>query len=189
MKLIVGLGNPGKQYEMTRHNIGFMVISYLSRVYNIKVKKLQGKALTGDGQIAGEKVILAMPQTYMNLSGESVRELCAYYKIAPQDVIVIYDDKDIDVGKIRIRPKGSAGGHNGMKSIIYQLQSDEFPRIRVGIGHPTGDLADYVLGHFSKDEQAEIEKAGKHAAQAVEMIITDSVERAMNSFNGLSCGE
>lgn len=186
MKLIVGLGNPGKEYEMTRHNIGFMVISYLSRVYNIKVKKLKGKALIGDGVIAGEKVILAMPQTFMNLSGESVRELCQYYKIEPKDVIVIYDDKDIDVGKIRIRVKGSAGGHNGMKSIIYQLQSEEFPRIRVGIGMPSGDLADHVLGHFSKEEQEKIEQAGKHAAAAVETIITDNVEKAMNQYNGLS---
>jgi len=185
MKLIVGLGNPGKEYEMTRHNIGFMVISYMARLYTIKVSKLKGKALIGEGMIAGEKVILAMPQTFMNLSGESVRELCAYYKIEPADVIVIYDDKDIDVGKIRVRPKGSAGGHNGMKSIIYQLGSDEFTRIRVGIGTPPQGLVDYVLGRFSKEEQVAVAEAGKNAAEAAEMIIKEDVSAAMSHFNGL----
>jgi len=170
---------------MTRHNIGFIVISYMARLYNIKVSKLKARALIGEGIIAGEKVILAMPQTYMNLSGESVRELCAYYKIEPIDVIVIYDDKDIDVGKIRVRPKGSAGGHNGMKSIIYQLQSDEFSRVRIGIGTPTGELVDYVLGRFSKVEQEAIAEAGKHAAEAVETIIKEDVPAAMSQFNGL----
>ena len=154
MKIIVGLGNPTKEYAGTRHNVGFSVIYNISDVYNIPVETKKHKALIGKGIIEGEKVILAMPQTYMNLSGESVRELMDYYKCDLSDLIVIYDDISLDVGKLRIRAKGSAGGHNGIKSIISLLGSDKFPRIKIGVGaKPEGwDLADHVLGRFSDED-------------------------------------
>lgn len=152
MKIIVGLGNPTKEYAGTRHNVGFSVIYNISDAYNIPVETKKHKALIGKGIIEGEKVILAMPQTYMNLSGESVRELMDYYKCDLSDLIVIYDDISLDVGKLRIRAKGSAGGHNGIKNIIAQLGTQEFTRIKIGVGEKPAkmDLADYVLGRFSK---------------------------------------
>ena len=136
MYIIAGLGNPGREYDMTRHNIGFEVIDYLAEQYNVKVNKLKFKSLYGETNLGGEKVYLVKPQTYMNLSGEAIREFCAFYKIPSENVIIINDDISLEAGKVRIRRKGSAGGHNGLKSIIYQLGTDEFPRIKMGVGAP-----------------------------------------------------
>lgn len=186
MFIIAGLGNPGKEYEMTRHNIGFEAIDYIGDKLGIKVNKLKFKALYGECRIGSEKVYLVKPQTYMNLSGESIREFCSFYKIPPGNVIVISDDIALEAGKIRIRAKGSAGGHNGLKSIIYQLQSDMFPRIRIGVGapkHEDYDLADFVLGRFSKSEIPVLEDAIIRAAKAAEEIIKCDVGSAMNKFN------
>ena len=186
MKIIVGLGNPTKEYAGTRHNVGFSVIYNISDAYNIPVETKKHKALIGKGIIEGEKVILAMPQTYMNLSGESVRELVDFYKIDPEEeLIVIYDDISLEPGKIRIRKKGSAGGHNGIKNIIAQLGTQNFQRIKVGVGEkPKGwDLADYVLGHFSKEDRGLVDDALKRAAGAVELMVQGEVDQAMNQFN------
>ena len=185
MKIIVGLGNPTKEYAGTRHNVGFSVIYNISDAYNIPVETKKHKALIGKGIIEGEKVILAMPQTYMNLSGESVRELMDYYKCDLSDLIVIYDDISLDVGKLRIRAKGSAGGHNGIKNIIAQLGTQEFTRIKIGVGEKPAkmDLADYVLGHFSKEEQATMDDAVKEAADAVCEIVNVGIAQAMNDHN------
>lgn len=186
MYLIVGLGNPGKQYDMTRHNIGFEVIDYIADKYNVKVNKLKFKAVYGEMSINGEKVYLVKPQTYMNLSGESVREFCAFYKIPPENVIVIFDDISLEPGRIRLRAKGSDGGHNGIKSIIYQLSSDKFLRIKVGVGappHKDYDLADFVLGRFLKDDIPIMEDAIQKSEQAAVMTIEQGIERAMNKFN------
>ena len=185
MYIIVGLGNPGREYAGTRHNIGFDVITRLSDDYNIPLDFKKHKALCGRGCIEGEKVLLAQPQTFMNLSGESVRELMDYYKISNEEIIIVYDDISLDVGQLRVRPKGSAGGHNGIKSIIQHMGTQEFPRVRVGVGDkPRGwDLADYVLGHFSAEEEKEVREALGRAADACKKIITDGVEEAMNEFN------
>ncbi len=185
MKIIVGLGNPTREYEGTRHNVGFSVIYALSDKYNINVDTKKHKALIGKGIIEGEKVILAMPQTYMNLSGESVRELIDYYKCDNEDVIVIYDDISLDVGKLRLRAKGSAGGHNGIKNIIAHLGTQEFPRIKVGVGEKPSrmDLADYVLGRFSKEEQPVIRESANKACEAVALMIREDIATAMNKFN------
>lgn len=185
MKIIIGLGNPGRDYAGTRHNVGFSVIYNISDAYNIKVDTLKHKALIGKGRIEGEKVILAMPMTYMNLSGESVRELINYYKCSAEDIIVIYDDVSLGVGRLRVRAKGSAGGHNGIKNIISQLGTDVFTRIKVGVGEKPArmDLADYVLGHFSKEEQPVIRDSADRARQAVAVILTEGADSAMNQFN------
>ena len=174
MKIIVGLGNPTREYAGTRHNVGFSVIYNISDAYNIPVETKKHKALIGKGVIEGEKVVLAMPQTYMNLSGESVRELMDFYKCYLSDLIVIYDDISLDVGKLRIRAKGSAGGHNGIKNIIAHLGTQEFTRIKIGVGEKPAkmDLADYVLGHFSKEEQLVIRESADRAREAVCEIIT-----------------
>lgn len=184
--LIAGLGNPGRQYEATRHNIGFEVLDYLSTEYKIKINKIKFKALYGEGTLGGQKVILVKPQTFMNLSGESIREIVDYYKIPPERVIVVYDDISLPTGAIRIRARGSAGGHNGMKSIIYQLQTDEFPRLRIGVGSPQHedyDLADYVLGHFGEDEAGEIIDAVKTAPDALISMMCDGVDKAGAKYN------
>ena len=186
MFIIVGLGNPTPEYEGTRHNVGFEVIDALARKYNIDVDTKKHRAYIGKGMIEGQKVILAKPQTYMNLSGESVRSLLDYYKVdEEQELIVIYDDISLDVGQLRIRAKGSAGGHNGMKNIIAHLGSQVFPRIKVGVGEkpPKWDLADYVLGHFSKEEQEQMEEGYEHAVCAVKEIVTGNIEAAMNEYN------
>ena len=185
MKIIVGLGNPTREYAGTRHNVGFSVIYNISDAYNIPVETKKHKALIGKGVIEGEKVVLAMPQTYMNLSGESVRELMDFYKCDLSDLIVIYDDISLDVGKLRIRAKGSAGGHNGIKNIIAHLGTQEFTRIKIGVGEKPAkmDLADYVLGHFTKEERELMDEASIHALKAVEIIISQSIEDAMNTFN------
>ncbi|HJD47697.1 MAG TPA: aminoacyl-tRNA hydrolase [Candidatus Mediterraneibacter norfolkensis] len=186
MFIIAGLGNPTKEYERTRHNVGFDVIDRLSEKYNIAVDAKKHRALIGKGMIAGRKVILAKPQTYMNLSGESLRTMADYYKIDPQEeLLVIYDDISLDVGQLRIREKGSAGGHNGIKNIIANLGTQVFPRIKIGVGEkPRGyDLADYVLGHFSKAERELMEEGYGRAVQAVEMIVSGETAEAMNEFN------
>ncbi len=187
MYLVAGLGNPGKQYEMTRHNIGFEAIDYIADQYGVKVKKLKFKGLYAEVNIGGEKVILLKPQTYMNLSGESIREFAAFYKIPTENIIVISDDIYLDSGKVRIRKSGSAGGHNGLKSIIYQLCSDQFPRIRLGVNTPNrkeADLADFVLARFSKEEIPLLEDAIIRAKKAVEEIVSNNIESAMNKYNG-----
>lgn len=181
--LIVGLGNPDKKYINTRHNVGFEMVDVLASFADIKVNKVKCKALIGEGRIGDCPVIIAKPQTYMNLSGESVLELCNYFKIAPKNVIILYDDISLEIGKIRIRQKGSAGGHNGMKNIIYHLQNDEFPRIRFGIGAPTGDLADYVLSNFSKDETKILIDVAKNVPEIIELIICGDILKAMNKYN------
>ena len=186
MFIIVGLGNPTPEYEGTRHNVGFEVIDALARKYNIDVDMKKHRAYIGKGMIEGQKVILAKPQTYMNLSGESVRSLLDYYKVdEEQELLVIYDDISLGVGQIRIRAKGSAGGHNGIKNIIAQLGGQVFPRIKVGVGEkpPKWDLADYVLGHFSKEEQEQMEEGYEHAVCAVKEIVTGNIEAAMNEYN------
>ena len=187
LTVIVGLGNPGNKYENTRHNVGFRVIDILSQKHGIKVDRLRHKALIGDGSIKEERVLLVKPQTFMNLSGECVRDIAEWYKLPAENIIVIYDDVDLPVGTVRIRPKGSSGTHNGMKSVIYQLQSDEFPRIRIGIGKaPEGwDLADYVLSRFGGNESEMIGKSIEKAADAVAAMITDGVAAAMNLYNGV----
>lgn len=183
--IIVGLGNPGTRYENTRHNVGFDTIDVLSSKHGIKVSKLKFKALWGDGEIKGQKVILVKPQTFMNLSGESVREIIEWYKIPVQNVIIIYDDVDLPLGKIRIRPNGSSGTHNGMKSVIYQIHSDAFPRVRIGIGRqPEGwALADYVLSKINAEDRKVINESIINAADAVCEIITTDVESAMNKYS------
>lgn len=184
MYIIAGLGNPGKKYENTRHNMGFWAIDLLAEKYDIKVNKLKFKALTGEGRIAGQKVLLIKPQTYMNLSGESVRMAMDYYGIEPEELIVIYDDIDIATGSVRIRKKGSAGTHNGMKSILYQIQSDNFPRIRIGIGSERkGDLVNFVIGGVTKNEKALLEESIAKAADGAACIVEKGIERAMNEYN------
>lgn len=187
--LVVGLGNPGRQYERTRHNAGFLAMEYLSQSLNAPIKRLRHHALTGNAVIGGKSVLLLMPQTFMNLSGESVGEAARFYKIPPERIIVIYDDKDIPVGHLRVRGKGSAGGHNGIKSIIAHLGSETFPRIKIGIGqvaHPDMELADHVLGEFTKEEQQHIFEIFGYVAQGVELIITQGVTQAQSKLNGIS---
>lgn len=184
MYVIAGLGNPGKQYENTKHNIGFITVDFLADRYDIKVNKLKHKALVGEGFIAGKKVLLVKPQTFMNLSGESLREVLAYYKLPVEELVVIYDDIDLPMGSLRIRKKGSAGTHNGMRSIVYQLDSDEFPRFRIGIGgERKGDLASYVIGGFRKEDVPLMEEAVTQAAAAVECMLEKGIDIAMGEYN------
>ena len=186
MNIIVGLGNPSPEYAHTRHNVGFEVVGILADRFDIETDYIKHKAICGRGMIEGHKVMLAMPQTYMNLSGESVRELADYYKIdVTTELIVVYDDINLDPGMIRIRNSGSAGGHNGMKNIISHLGTEDFIRIRVGVGDkPKGyDLADYVLGHYSSEEKELMDTAFIDAANAVVMILNDGVDAAMNRYN------
>lgn len=184
MYLIAGLGNPGREYEKTRHNVGFTAIDYLAYDKNITVSKIKFKGIYGDGMIAGEKCILLKPQTYMNLSGESIREAAEYFKIEPNKIIIIYDDVDLEPGKVRIRPKGSAGGHNGMKSIIYQLNSDEFPRVRFGVGKAEHGMVNHVLGRFNEEDGVKVSDAIRNLPGIVEAIIKNGVNDAMNKYNG-----
>lgn len=186
MFIIAGLGNPTLQYEGTRHNAGFDVIDTLAGKYNISVDGRKNRALIGKGIIEGKKVILAKPQTYMNLSGESLGGLVDYYKVDEESkFLVVYDDISLDVGQLRIRKKGSAGGHNGMKNIISHLGTEVFPRIKVGVGEKPKkyDLADYVLSRFSKEERAIMEEGYQKAVEAVEMILRGEMDEAMNKFN------
>lgn len=185
MFIVIGLGNPGDKYKATRHNVGFNVIDCLADRNNVVLNKIKHKAIIGETRIDGEKVILIKPQTYMNRSGESVIDIYNFYKVPIENIIVIYDDIDIPFGSLRIKPRGSAGSHNGMKSVIYHLQSDNFPRVRIGIGRPEEgqDLAHYVLGGFNKEERAVIDSTIEKAAKAVEKIITEGINKAMNEYN------
>ena len=185
MYLIAGLGNPTREYEKTRHNVGFEAIDILADKAGTTVTEKKHKALYGKGYIGGQKVILAKPQTYMNLSGESIREIADFYKIEPENIIILCDDINLSEGQLRIRLKGSAGGHNGLKNIISHLGTQEFPRIRIGVGEkPRGmDLADYVLGRFPKEQQAVMEEAYRDAAEAACMMIEDGADAAMNHYN------
>lgn len=186
MYIIVGLGNPGRDYTNTRHNIGFDVIDTLADVAGISVIEKKHKAIIGKGVLDGQKVMLVKPQTYMNLSGESVRDIIDYYKVdEEQELIVVSDDTSLDVGSIRVRKKGSAGGHNGLKNIIAHLGHDTFMRVKMGVGEkPKGyDLADYVLGHFSSGERKLMDEAAKTAVEAIRMMMAGDVDKAMNQFN------
>ena len=187
MYVIVGLGNPEKKYFGSRHNVGFDTIDILSDRFNIGLTETKFKAVFGKGRIGNERVILVKPLTYMNLSGEAVAPLCNYFKVdSKEDLIVISDDVELDVGNLRVRPKGSAGGHNGLKNIIAQLGHDEFARVRVGVGKKPKeyDMVDWVLGHFQGDELTGIKEAENRAADAVVHIIENDVDSAMNNFNG-----
>ena len=185
MYLIVGLGNPEEEYSKTRHNMGFNTINKLSQQYNIDVKQNKFKALCGSGIIEKEKVILLKPQTYMNLSGNSVKKIVDFNKIEKEKILVIYDDMDIEPGKIKIRKKGSAGGHNGMKSIIQMIGTEEFTRIRVGIGRPVhkGDEINYVIGAISEEDMLKLEEGTEKAQNAIVEILKNGVDSAMNKYN------
>jgi len=189
--IIAGLGNPGGKYEMTRHNAGFMALDVLTKVLDANVKSLKFRALCGTALIGGKKVLLIKPQTFMNLSGEAVRDAAAFYKIPPERVIVIFDDISLPMGKIRVRQKGSDGGHNGIKNIIYHLNSDAFPRVKIGVGSKNndGDLKDFVLGRFSQDEMRTVEEAASRAARAAIAIVEAGPGAAMQEFNGNGNGE
>ncbi len=186
MYIIVGLGNPTKEYEGTRHNVGFDVIDAIADKYNIDVTERKHRAFCGKGLVAGQRVILVKPQTYMNLSGESVRSVLDFYKVDEEsELIVIYDDVSLGVGQLRIRKKGSAGGHNGIKNIIQHLGHNVFQRIKVGVGEKPKeyDLADYVLGHFSKEDKELMKEGYKRSVEAVEMLVMGDIDGAMNEFN------
>ena len=184
--IVVGLGNPEKKYEHTRHNVGFDVLQVLSQKLDIPLNKLRCKALTGEGRIGGERVVLAAPQTYMNLSGQSVVELLRWYKADAKHLIVVYDDVDLPQGRLRVRAGGSAGTHNGMRNIVYLTGRDDFPRVRIGIGKPEPgrDLAAYVLGKDPPEARQAMFDAFLRAADAVQAIVTDGAEAAMARFNG-----
>lgn len=184
--MIVGLGNPDKKYEFTRHNAGFLCVDMLAEKHGFTVKKLKFRSLLGDAVLGGHRCLILKPQTYMNLSGEAVREAAAFYKIPPERILVLFDDISLDVGKLRIRRKGTDGGHNGIKNIIYHLNSDRFPRIKIGVGkkpHPDYDLADWVLSEFKKDEEAPLKAALENACAAVELLLDGEIDQAMNLYN------
>lgn len=184
MFVVAGLGNPGKKYENTRHNIGFELIDYIARDRGVAVKTLKHKGLLGEFNLAGEKLVLLKPQTYMNLSGDCILSVMNYYKLPVNKLFVVYDDIDIDLGALRIRKSGSAGTHNGMRDIIYKLKSDDFPRFRIGIGSPTRmDLKNFVLSGYSKDEVVLMESAVKTCANAIYSAVEFGVDSAMNEYN------
>ena len=184
--IIVGLGNPGTKYENTRHNMGFMAIDTLAEKVGADIKKLRFKSLTAEAMVGGRKVLLMKPTTFMNNSGEAVVEALNFYKLSTEKLLVLYDDISLDVGKMRIRTKGSAGGHNGIKSIIYLTGSDVFPRIKMGVGQKPNkdyDLADWVLGHFPKEQGEALEQVFANAAAAAELIVSGKTTDAMNKYN------
>ncbi len=184
--IIAGLGNPGTEYENTRHNIGFMTIDTLCEKYKVKCKKLKFKALTCDAAIAGKRCLIMKPDTFMNKSGEAVTEAMSFYKIPPERTIIVYDDISLEPGKMRIRRKGSDGGHNGIKNIIYLSGADTFPRIKMGVGakpHPDYNLADWVLGHFKKEDGEKLEQCFQNAVTALELMVDGKIDEAMNKFN------
>lgn len=185
MFVLAGLGNMGPKYEGTRHNIGFDTVDYIAALYRLTNFKYKHNSLVAEGIIQGRKTMLVKPQTYMNNSGEAIREILDYYKIPSRNLVVIYDDIDLDVGRLRIRPKGSAGTHNGMRSVISQINTEDFPRIRIGVGKPPEkmDLVDYVLGRFQPDERKLVNEAIEKAALAAVTILCASVETAMNKYN------
>lgn len=184
--IVAGLGNPGDKYSKTRHNAGFMALDVICEKYNFNINKLKFKSLCGEAEISGKRVLFIKPQTFMNNSGEALREAASFYKIPPENIIVIFDDISLDPGKIRIRKKGSDGGHNGIKSIIYHLNSDKFPRIKIGVGakpHPEYDLADWVLGEIPSDLRETFVNSLKSASDALELMLGDNTEAAMAKFN------
>ena len=183
MKLIVGLGNPGKKYEHTRHNMGFDTVDFFAELAKIDIDKEAFKGLVGRGKVFEEDIYLLKPQTFMNLSGESVREIVNYFKIDIEDVIIIYDDMALEPGKIRLRASGSSGGHKGMQNIIDQLGTEEIKRIRIGIGESTDDTIDYVLSKPLKEERPLIDEAIKNAVEALKEILKNNFEKAMTNFN------
>lgn len=185
MYLIVGLGNPEEEYDNTRHNMGFHTINKLANQYKIEINKKKFKGLYATGEIEGEKVILLKPQTYMNLSGESVQEVIHYYKIPIENTIIIYDDMDIEIGNVKIRKKGGAGSHNGMKSVVSNLNNENFPRIRIGIGTPQDktEMISYVIGPIPKEERELLDKATTKAKDAIIEILKSGIDKAMNQFN------
>ena len=185
--LVVGLGNPGEKYENTRHNVGFLTVDELAERARVPVQRLKHRALTNTLEVGSVKVLLMKPVTYMNLSGEAVGEAARFYKIPPERVLVISDDVSLPVGKLRIRKGGSAGGHNGLKSIIQHLGTDQFPRIKVGVGqkpHPDYDMADWVLGKFQGEDRKTMDVAVKRAADAVECFLREGPDKTMSRFNG-----
>ncbi len=185
--LLVGLGNPGRDYEQTRHNVGFLTVDELAERHHVPVQKLKYRALTNTITMDGAKVLLMKPVTYMNVSGEAVGEAARFFKLPPERILVISDDTDLPVGKLRLRRRGSAGGHNGLKSIISHLGTEDFPRVKIGVGgkpHPDYDMADWVLGRFSGDDRARIRSAIGQAADAATLIITHGMDEAMSRFNG-----
>lgn len=186
MFLIVGLGNPGKEYDGTRHNIGFAAIDYIADKYNIELNRIKFKGVFGEGLINGKKVILLKPTTYMNLSGESIREVINFYKISNEEVIVIYDDISLEVGRLRIREKGSHGGHNGIKSIIANIGTDIFPRVKIGVGAPKGNLVSHVLGKFNNDEVEILRETIKASSEAISIMLKSDTKEAMNKLNGFN---
>lgn len=184
--IIAGLGNPGARYEMTRHNAGFLAMDLLAIEENIDIKKLKHHSLVCDVRINGKRCLLMKPQTMMNNSGEAIGEACRFYKIPPQNVIILYDDVSLDVGQTRIRRKGSAGGHNGIKSIIAHLGSEEFPRIKIGVGkkpNPEYDLVNWVLGRFPKEQENDLKTALENSTKALRLIVNDEIDKAMNLYN------
>lgn len=185
MRIIIGLGNPGKEYERTRHNIGFMALDKLAEIMDININKHKFNGAVGEGMYAGEKILLVKPQTFMNLSGNCVQEIVSFYKVNPEDIVVIYDDIDIEFGQIRIRPNGSPGTHNGMRNITERLQTQNFPRIRVGAGKPKDgqQLYEFVLSQFDEEEIEIMQNSIKNAADAVIEIIKNGLLKAMNQFN------
>lgn len=189
MYLVVGLGNPGREYEGTRHNAGFGVVEYMADKLGVDISRIKFKGLVGETIISGEKCLFLKPSTFMNLSGESVREAADFYKIPPENIIVVYDDVSMEVGRLRIRPSGSDGGHNGMKSIIYQLNSNSFPRVRVGIGAPSREMVSHVLGRFTQDEKPLIKEIIEIASDAVAEIIKNGTQSAMNRYNSYKAGQ
>ncbi|OPJ61081.1 aminoacyl-tRNA hydrolase [Clostridium oryzae] len=186
MFLIVGLGNPGSEYTGTRHNIGFGLVDLAAKKYNIVINRIKFKGEYGEGKIGNEKVVLLKPQTYMNLSGESLAEVVKFYKIPLENIIVIYDDMSLQLGRLRIRPKGSSGGHNGIKSIIKCLGSDTFPRIKIGVGQPKGDWISHVMGKFNSDDRNKIDTVYDQVLLAIETIVSKGIDEAMNKFNSFS---
>ncbi len=184
--LVAGLGNPGPKYELTRHNAGFLFVETLAQRYNFKIKKIKFKSLVGDVTIGTKRVIVMKPQTFMNNSGIAIRECAEFYKIPPEKIIIVFDDTSLPVGKIRIRRAGSDGGHNGIKSILYHLNSDQFPRIKLGIGqkpHPDYELRDYVLSAFGKEEAHLMKEAIERACEALDYILSGDIEKAMAAYN------
>lgn len=189
MKLIVGLGNPGAKYEFTRHNAGFLMLDFYAKEKGFEINKLKNKALISEQFINGEKVIFAKPQTFMNLSGDSVLLLAEYYGIDNEDIFIIYDDISLPLGKIRIRKKGSAGGHNGIKDLILKLSGDDFCRLKIGVSeNGEKDLIDYVLGAFSKNELADLKKIAKKSVEIIDCYLKDGVEECMNKYNSFMLG-
>lgn len=185
MFIIAGLGNPGAKYDNTRHNIGFITANYLAAKHNIEINKIKFKGVLGEGNICGDKVIILKPQTFMNLSGESISEVLNFYKLGGENLIVLHDDVSLECGRLRIRKKGSDGGHNGLKSIIYHTKSDVFTRIKIGVGAKPAewDLADWVLGKFKDEDIKILSKTIENVALAVEEIINNGAESAMNKYN------